>query len=93
MSVCTRSGQHVDDRVGPYQPQVPRAEFGLGVILRLAYTCIGVPGPSLGNPPVVLVFSLGLCGVPGEGPVAGQLFMAASKKTGGYARWCCGGII
>ena len=34
-----------------------------------------VPGPSsksLGNPPAV-VFSLGLAGVPGEGPVAGQL--------------------
>jgi len=75
MSVCTRPAQHVaDDRVGPYQPQVPGAEFGLGVRVRwrLALTSIGVPGPSLGNPPVV-VFSLGLGGVPGEGPVAGQL--------------------
>jgi hypothetical protein len=32
-------------------------------------TSIGVPGPSLGNPPVV-VFSLGLGGVPEGGPVA-----------------------
>jgi hypothetical protein len=40
-----------------------------GVGLRVA---IGVPGPSLGNPPVV-VFSLGLGGVPKGGPVAGQL--------------------
>ena len=39
---------------------------------RLALTSIGVPGPSLGNPPVV-VFSLGLGGVPEGGPVAGQL--------------------
>ena len=45
--------------IGPYQPQVPGAEFGLGVRWRLALTSIGVPGPSLGNPPVV-VFSLGL---------------------------------
>ena len=71
ISVCTRPGQHVTDRIGPYQPQVPGAEFGLGVRWRLALTSIGVPGPSLGNPPVV-VFSLGLGGVPGEGPVAGQ---------------------
>jgi hypothetical protein len=34
-------------------------------------TCLGVPGPSLGNPPVV-VFCLGLGGVPEGGPVAGQ---------------------
>ena len=60
------------DRVGPYQPQVPGAEFELGVRWRLALTSIGVPGPSLGNPPVV-VFSLGLGGVPEGGPVAGQL--------------------
>ena len=53
------------------QPQVPGAEFGLGVRWRLALTSIGVPGPSLGNPPVV-VFSLGLGGVPEGGPVAGQ---------------------
>jgi hypothetical protein len=33
---------------------------------------IGVPGHSLGNPPVV-GFCLGLGGVPGESPVAGQL--------------------
>jgi hypothetical protein len=39
---------------------------------RLALTSIGVPGPSLGNPPVV-VFSLGLGGVPEGGPVAGQV--------------------
>jgi len=43
----------------------------LGVRWRLALTSTGVLGPSLGNPPVV-VFSLGLGGVPGEGPVAGQ---------------------
>ena len=72
ISVCTRPGQHVTDRIGPYQPQVPGAEFGLGVRWRLALTSIGVPGPSLGNPPVV-VFSLGLGGVPKGGPVAGQL--------------------
>jgi len=73
ISVCTRPGQHVTDRIGPYQPQVPGAEFGLGVRWRLALTSIGVPGPSLGNPPVV-VFSLGLGGVPGEGPVAPDSF-------------------
>ena len=28
ISVCTRSGQLVTDRIGPYQPQVPGAEFG-----------------------------------------------------------------
>jgi len=39
---------------------------------RLGLTSIGVPGPSLGNPPVV-VFSLGLGGLPEGGPVAGQL--------------------
>ncbi len=72
ISVCTRPGQHVTDRVGPYQPHVPGAEFELGVRWRLALTSIGVPGQSLGKPPVV-VFSLGLGGVPGEGPVAGQL--------------------
>jgi hypothetical protein len=72
MSVCTRSGQHVTDRIGPYQPQVPGAEFGLGVRWRFALTSIGVPGPSLGNPPVV-VFSLWLGGVPEGCPVAGQL--------------------
>jgi hypothetical protein len=72
MSVCTRPGQHVTDRVGPYQPQVTGVEFGLGVRWGLALTSIGVPGPSLSSPPVV-VFSLGLGGVPGEGPVAGQL--------------------
>ena len=57
--------------IGPYQPQVPGAEFGLGVRWRLALTSIRVPGPSLGNPPVV-VFSLGLGVVPEGGPVAGQ---------------------
>ena len=31
ISVCTRLGQHVTDRIGPYQPQVTGAEFGLGV--------------------------------------------------------------
>jgi hypothetical protein len=72
VSVCTRPGQHVTDRIGPYQPQVQWAEFGLGVRWRLALTSIGVPGPSLGNPPVA-VFSLGLGGVPEGGPVAGQL--------------------
>ena len=30
ISVCTRPGQHATDRIGPYQPQVPGAEFGLG---------------------------------------------------------------
>ena len=50
ISVCTRPGQHVADRVGLYQPQVQGAEFGLGVRWRLALTSIGVPGPSLGNP-------------------------------------------
>ena len=49
ISVCTRPGQHVTDRIGPYQPQVPGAEFGLGVRWRLALTSIGVPGRSLGN--------------------------------------------
>jgi hypothetical protein len=67
-----RPGQHVTDHIGPYQPQVPGAEFRLGVRWRLALTSIGVPGPSLGNPPVV-VFSLGLGGVPEGGPVAGQV--------------------
>ena len=72
LDVCTRPGQHVTDRVGPYQPQVPRVKFGLGGRWRLALTSIGVPGPTLGNPPVV-VFNLGLGGVPEGGPVAGQL--------------------
>ena len=40
-------------------------------------TSMGVPGPSLGNPPMV-VFSLGLGGVPEGGPVAGQLIVAHS---------------
>ena len=71
ISVCARPGQHVTDRIGPYQSQVSGAEFGLGVRWRLVLTSIGVPGPSLGNPPVV-VFSLGLGGVPEGGPVAGQ---------------------
>jgi hypothetical protein len=31
ISVCTRPGQHVTERIGPYQPQVPGAEFWLGV--------------------------------------------------------------
>jgi hypothetical protein len=44
ISVCTRPGQHVTDRIGPYQPQVPGAEFGLGVRWRLTLTSIGVPG-------------------------------------------------
>jgi hypothetical protein len=56
------------DRIGPYQPQVPGAEFGLGGRWRLALTSIGVPGPTLGNPPVV-VFNLGLGGVPGGVPL------------------------
>jgi hypothetical protein len=60
------------DHVGPYQPQVPGAKFGLGVRWRLTLTSLGVPGRSLGNPPVV-VFSLGRDGVPGGRPVAGQL--------------------
>jgi hypothetical protein len=72
ISVCTRPGQHVTERIGPYQPQVPRAELGLGVRWRLALTSIGVPGPSLGNS-LVVGFSLGLGCVPGESPVAGQL--------------------
>ena len=60
------------DRIGQYQPQVPGAEFGLGVRWSLVLTSVGVPEQFLGNPPVV-VFSLGLGGVPGESPVAGQL--------------------
>ena len=72
ISVCTLPGQHVADRLGPYQPQVPGSEFGLGVRWRLALTSIGVPGPSLGSPPV-MGFSLGLGGVPEGVPVAGQL--------------------
>jgi hypothetical protein len=71
ISVYTRPGQHVTDSIGPYQLQVSGAEFGLGVRWRLALTSTGVPGPSLGNPPMV-VFSLGLGGVPEEGPVATQ---------------------
>jgi len=71
ISVCTRPGQHVTDCLGEYQPQVTGEEFGLGVRWRLALTSIRVPGPSLGNPPVV-VFSLGLGGVPEGGPVAEQ---------------------
>ena len=55
ISICTRPGQHVIDGVGPYQPQVLGAEFGLGVRWRLASTSIGVPGPSFGSPPVGLV--------------------------------------
>ena len=51
ISVCTRPGQHVTDRRGPYQHQVPGAEFGLGVRWRLALTS-GVPRRPLGNPPV-----------------------------------------
>ena len=69
ISVCTRPGQHVTDRIGPYQPQVPGAEFGLGVRWRLALTSIGVPGLSLGTPPVV-GFSLGLGGELETRPVA-----------------------
>jgi len=65
ISVYTRPGQHVTDSIGP-------EEFGLGVRWRLVLTSIGVPGPSLGNPPVV-VFSLGLGGVPKGSPVARQL--------------------
>ena len=45
-SVCTRPGQHVTDRIGPYQPQVSGEEFGFGVRWRLALTSIGFPGPS-----------------------------------------------
>ena len=66
ISVCTRPGQHVTDCLGEYQPQVTGEEFGLGVRWRLALTSIRVPGPSLGNPPVV-VFSLWL-GVVGPFP-------------------------
>jgi hypothetical protein len=51
ISVYTRPGQHVTDRVGPYQPQVPGAELGFGVRWKRALTSIGVPGPSLGKPP------------------------------------------
>ena len=42
ISVCTRPGQHVTDRLGPYQPQVPGAKFGLGVRWRLVLTSIGI---------------------------------------------------
>jgi hypothetical protein len=48
---------------------VPGAEFGLGVRWRLALTSIGVPGLSLGTPPVV-GFSLGLGGELETRPVA-----------------------
>ena len=84
VSVCTRPGQHVTDRIGPYQPQVPGAEFGLGVRWRLALPSIGVPGPSLGNPPMV-VFSLGLGGVPEGSPVAGQLSGTLAGAAAGAA--------
>jgi hypothetical protein len=67
ISVCTRPGQHVTDRIGPYQPQV---QGGVRVGSEME-ACVD-PGPSLGNPPV-LVFSLWLGGVLGGGPVAGQL--------------------
>jgi len=40
ISVCTRTGQHVTDSIGPYQPQVTGAEFGLGVRWRLALTSL-----------------------------------------------------
>ena len=72
ISVCTRPGQHVTDRRGPYQPQVPGAEFGLGVRCRLVLTSLGVPGRPLGNPPMV-DFNLGRGGVQRGRPVAGQL--------------------
>ncbi len=60
------------DRVGPYRPEVPGAEFGLGVRWRLALTSTGVPERPLGIPPVV-VFNLGRGGVPWGRPVAGRL--------------------
>ncbi len=99
ISVCTRPGQHVTDRIGPYQPQVPGAEFGLGVRWRLALTSIGVPGhslgvprPSLGNPPVV-VFSLGLGGVVSPRSSSGVTAVSTSADPGtqdvrkGRERW------
>ncbi len=68
------------DRVGPYPPQVPGAEFGLGVRWRLALTSTGVPERPLGIPTVV-IFNLRRGGVPGGLPVAGQL--------SGTPRCCC----
>ena len=60
------------DGVGPYQPQVPGAEFWLGVRWRLVLTSLGVPGRPNGNPQVV-VFNLGHGVVQLGSPVAGQL--------------------
>ena len=60
------------DRVGPYLPQVPGAEFGLRMRWRLVLTSTGVPGSPLGIPPVV-VFNLGRGVVSWGLPVAGQL--------------------
>ena len=84
ISVCTRPGQHVTDRIGQYQPQVPGAEFGLGVRWSLVLTSVGVPEQFLGNPPVV-VFSLGLGGVPEGSPVAGQLSGTLAGAAAGAA--------
>ena len=64
ISISTRPGQHVIDGVGPYQPQVLGAEFGLGVRWRLASTSIGVPGPFFGSPPVGLVACQGRVPLP-----------------------------
>ena len=62
------------NHVGPYRPQVPGAEFGLGVRWRLVLTSTGVPERPLGIPPVV-GFNLGRHSgvVPWGCPVAGQL--------------------
>jgi hypothetical protein len=43
-------------RPGPYQPQVPGAEFGLGVRWRVGLTS-GVQSEPVGNPPVVVLTS------------------------------------
>ena len=51
------------DRVGPCRPEVPGAEFGLGVRWRLVLTSGGVPERLFGIPPVV-VFNPGRGGVP-----------------------------
>ena len=72
ISVCTRPGQHVTDRRGPYQPQVPGGRVRVRSEMEACVDLYRGPRHSLGNPPVV-GFSLGLGGVPGESPDAGQL--------------------
>ena len=66
ISVCTLPA----DRVGLYLPQVPGAEFGLGVRWRLVLTSTGVPGRPLGTDPLVVIFNLGRGSVQHGHPVA-----------------------